>query len=154
MQRVSEYQRAEQLLYSYTLNRSRLDELITEWNILQQKGDVKIQRYNYYATPRKKTSDPIAEYVSRLMVVERQIERLKAEVYVVQKVERDLTWRKEHGDKRAEDILNVMHYKYFARMTNTALAGYLHKARRTIYQRRVELVKLMMDCEKGLLKLK
>lgn len=153
MQRISEYKRAEQLLYSYTLNRSRLDELITEYKILEQRGDVKVQRYSYDIPRSKRSTDPTADYVSRLMLIERQIERLKSEIYVVMKVERDLTWRKEHGDKHAEDILNVMHYIYFARMTNTSLALYLHKSRRTLYQRRVELIQLMMNCEKTLLKL-
>lgn len=143
----SSYKQAEYLMYSYTRTKTLLDELKYEYKLLTLRGDLSNSKYSKLEK-HKPVKDPVVNYVERIIKMERSINEKLEQVLPVERVEKELL---TIGDKLAQELLDVLHFVYYAGIKHQVCAHMLKMSRSKLYYRRRELVKRVIDAKNKLI---
>ena len=135
------YKTAEKLLYTYPVNLMRHKEALLDYCRLKSQTDCHAQNYNSQPASVSQHSDPPADYVNRLMNLERLIHSYSAKTREINFLRYDL---KHSTDEREQVMFQIMELYYFDQMDFKDLAAHLQINNRTLYRRREELVRLLM----------
>ena len=136
------YRAAEKILYSYPVNMMRRQEALIALMRIRGETDCHAQNYGGIKHEEGTPSDPPGDYVNRLLKAERDLAKYSGMIRPVKEVRRELM---KSSDERAGIMLKVMERVYFENVGIKELACEMGMNERTLYRRREELVRLVME---------
>jgi len=128
----------EKRLFQYGGNIKKLVTLQNELKELQHGGDIHAQSYNSSAANNHGVNNPVLNYVEKVLSIEHKIARLERDIKPVKRLIEDL---QRDNSQKARDFIILLREFYSDKHSLKEIAEIIKKDRRTLYNRRCELVK-------------
>ena len=142
MTNCKKFRKVERCLFHYRVNKSRLEQIMSELEELQKAGDVHAQDY----TGRMKTSasnaDPVSSYVHKVLTLEHRISVLERYTVPMTQLLDDLQHSPDSMSRHYQQILKLF---YFGGLTVSGVLEITRWNRNTFYSRRHSLINLAAD---------
>ena len=136
------YRKAEYYLHNYTRHRARLTEAQERLTLLRESFDARAPNYAAPHTASGGHSDPVSSYVFLCITFEALTEKLTKYCEPVEALAEQIV---RSRDYRAELWRAVMTLHYMNHMRLKDVAMHVRRHVSTIYRRREELVKMMIE---------
>ncbi len=128
----------EKRLFQYGTNIKKLVTLQNELNELQHGGDIHAQNYSATGGNNHGVNNPVLNYVEKVLSIEHKITRLERDIKPVKRLIEDL---QRDNSQKARDFIILLREFYSDKHSLKEIAEIIKKGRRTLYNRRCELVK-------------
>ena len=142
------YKVAEKVLRGYSSNVDEATKLMEEVSRLRDGGDVHAQSYEVH-TGSGGVSDPVAEYVSRLMRAEHRLAVLMRRISVVDRLRADLLAGNVITTTSPRNLILILEMHYISGLTVSEVVSFLRWSRSIFFVRRKELLSLAGEYIRG-----